>query len=105
LKNTEVCYAIVEVVVKDDELYNPIKYMFITWIGPDVPPGNHLIMISSIYNFSDLLLTKIGLTKAKSAGHRKELLDFVQVKCKLSVLSNNYYSKRSLLQESISHSQ
>jgi len=54
----DVRYAVVEVVVKGD-MYSPVKFVLITWIGSKVTPG---------------------LGKARCAGHRQELLDFVKTK-------------------------
>jgi hypothetical protein len=58
IKQNEICFAVVEVVVKGDD-YNPVKFMLVTWIGSLVPPG---------------------LMKAKSGAHRKDLMDFIQTK-------------------------
>jgi len=58
LPEDKIVYAVLEISVKGDT-YNPIKYMLITWIGPQVPPG-------------------VG--KARSAGHRAELIDFIKQK-------------------------
>jgi hypothetical protein len=52
-------FAVLEVVVTDEDDYNAIKFVLITWIGPDVPAG---------------------LAKARAAGHRKDLIDFIQVR-------------------------
>jgi len=60
VKNTlsadKILFVIVEVVVTGDK-YNPLKHVFISWIGRDVPAG---------------------ISKARSAGHRHELIDFVK---------------------------
>ena len=45
-----------ECVVNDGDQYNSVKNLLITWIGSKVPPG---------------------LAKAKAAGHRKELVNFL----------------------------
>merc|ERR1712137_617593 len=51
----DVRFAILECIVTDDS-YNAVKFVLITWIGANVPPG---------------------VTKAKAAGHRKELISFL----------------------------
>lgn len=54
-KDDEIRFAILEAVVTGDS-YNAVKFVLITWIGDDVPPG---------------------IAKARAAGHRKELVDLV----------------------------
>lgn len=56
LADDQIRFAVLEVQVTGDE-YNPIKFVLITWIGTKVPPG---------------------LAKARAAGHRQEVLNFVQ---------------------------
>lgn len=51
----DVRFAVLECVVTGDQ-YNSVKFLLITWIGPNVPAG---------------------ITKAKAAGHRKELTNFL----------------------------
>jgi len=55
LDDSKIQFAVIEVVVKGDE-YNPIKRVFISWIGKDVPPG---------------------LSKARAAGHKREVMDSI----------------------------
>ena len=52
---TDIRFAVLECVVTGDQ-YNSVKFLLITWIGSQVPPG---------------------LAKAKAAGHRKELVNFL----------------------------
>jgi len=58
LNEDMIAYVVAEVTIKGDE-YNPIKYCLITWIGSKVNPG---------------------LAKARCAGHRVELLEFIKGK-------------------------
>jgi len=51
----DIRFAVLECLVTDDD-YNAVKYLLITWIGENVPAG---------------------VTKAKAAGHRKELISFL----------------------------
>jgi len=53
--DNDVRFAILECLVTDDN-YNAVKFLLITWIGDKVPAG---------------------VTKAKAAGHRKELISFL----------------------------
>eukprot|EP01121_Diplochlamys_sp_Union-15-3_P015341 TRINITY_DN5052_c0_g1_i4.p1 TRINITY_DN5052_c0_g1~~TRINITY_DN5052_c0_g1_i4.p1 ORF type:complete len:312 (-),score=64.83 TRINITY_DN5052_c0_g1_i4:11-946(-) len=55
LKDEDIKYAVFEVVVKGDQ-YNPVKYVLLTWIGENVPPG---------------------LAKARCSTHRQDLLKFI----------------------------
>eukprot|EP01094_Clydonella_sp_ATCC50884_P003181 TRINITY_DN1244_c0_g1_i1.p1 TRINITY_DN1244_c0_g1~~TRINITY_DN1244_c0_g1_i1.p1 ORF type:complete len:331 (+),score=115.51 TRINITY_DN1244_c0_g1_i1:65-994(+) len=55
LGEDQIRFAILEVVVTGDQ-YNAVKFVLITWIGPEV---------------------KAGLAKARCAGHRKELVTLV----------------------------
>merc|ERR1712232_51082 len=56
LQETDIRFAVLECVVNDGDQYNSVKNLLITWIGSKVPPG---------------------LAKAKAAGHRKELVNFL----------------------------
>jgi len=56
LEDDKIQFAVLEVTVSGDE-YSPVKHVFLTWIGKNVPAG---------------------IAKARSAGHRAELLSFVQ---------------------------
>jgi|ERR1712137_366374 len=51
----DIRFALLECVVTGDQ-YNSVKFILVTWIGNDVPAG---------------------VTKAKAAGHRKELVNFI----------------------------
>lgn len=55
LGEEDIRFAVVECVVTGDS-YNSIKFVLVTWIGGEVPPG---------------------LAKARAAGHRKELVTFL----------------------------
>ncbi|KAL6076894.1 Coactosin-like protein [Balamuthia mandrillaris] len=63
MQDDKIFFAVLEVVVKGDE-YNPVKHVFFSWIGNQVPPG---------------------VMKARSSGHRTELVEwvkkFVSVSC------------------------
>jgi len=62
LPDDKIKYVIFEVNVKGDS-YNPVKFVLLTWVGEEVPPG---------------------VSKARSAAHRKELLDFVNTALAIS---------------------
>jgi len=55
LKEDQIRFVVLEVVVKGDE-YNPVKFVLLTWVGSKVPPG---------------------VEKASVAAHRKQLMDFL----------------------------
>lgn len=55
LKDDDVKYGVFEVVVKGDD-YNPVKFVLMTWVGPNVSPG---------------------LGKGRCAAHRLELYEFI----------------------------
>eukprot|EP01096_Ripella_sp_DP13-Kostka_P003660 TRINITY_DN15493_c0_g1_i1.p1 TRINITY_DN15493_c0_g1~~TRINITY_DN15493_c0_g1_i1.p1 ORF type:complete len:310 (-),score=153.56 TRINITY_DN15493_c0_g1_i1:45-974(-) len=55
---TDIKFALLEVVVTDEDQYNAVKFVLITWIGPEV---------------------SAGIAKASAAGHRRDVIDFVQV--------------------------
>jgi len=74
LKDDQVQFGVVELVVKGDA-YNPVKHVLLTWIGEAVPPG---------------------LSKARSAAHRAELLELV--KKKVSISTEFQTSKRTEVQ-------
>jgi len=71
LQDDQVQFGVLELLVKGDS-YNPVKHVFLTWIGDQVPPG---------------------LSKARSAAHRQELLDLV--KKEVSISTEFQTSKRS----------
>lgn len=56
LRDDQVNFGVLEVIVKGDA-YNPVKHVFFTWIGSEVPAG---------------------ISKARSAAHHKEILDMVK---------------------------
>jgi hypothetical protein len=56
LVENEIRFALLEVLVTGDD-YNAVKFVLVTYIGNQVPAG---------------------IAKAKAAGHRQELLDFIK---------------------------
>ena len=94
LKPDEIRFAILEVVVTGDE-YNAVKFVLITWVGPDVKAGaravvrcvcvlcsSYVRLVCAYVSHCFLCLNGAyfgaGLAKARCAGHRKELVTFVQ---------------------------
>ncbi|PRP80304.1 actin binding protein [Planoprotostelium fungivorum] len=62
LQDDAIRFVVVEVTVSGDE-YNPVKYVLLTWVGQQVPPG---------------------INKARVGGHRPELVKFIQQKVAIS---------------------
>jgi len=56
LRDEQVMYGVLELVVKGDD-YNPVKFVFVPWIGPKVPAG---------------------LEKAKAAAHSAAVHDWIK---------------------------